>query len=237
MKLIRFLLLVLVPFSFAAQVNMVIDQNLDWYKPYTKEAQEYLILNDKVSSYTSKIQVEMSIVKRNHFEFGLGINYKRINHQVKNKINYFVIFDGTTKYSPADIISKSHSIGLNFYEKYNLINREKYNGQMGINSTFYVFEIYNSEYKFQISDAGLNPYFEGSFHPFNNNEVLFPLSSIDLSIFYINRWQLKDNFSLGARISLGTNLYSDWDQFKKYAWVGLGLEMGFGKVKTSKVNP
>lgn len=220
-----------------AQVNVLFEQNLDWYKPYTKEAQEYLILNEKVSSYTSKIQLEMPIVQRNHFEFGLGINYKRINHQVKNKINYFVIFDGTTKYSPADIISKSHSIGLNFYEKYNLINREKYCGQIGINSTFYVFEIYNSEYKFQISDAGLNPYFEGSFHPFNNNEVLFPLSSIDLSIFYINRWQLKDNFSLGARVSLGTNLYSDWDQFKKYAWLGLGLEMGFGKVKALKVNP
>jgi hypothetical protein len=215
--------------SGAAQVNVLFEQNLDWYKPYTKEAQEYLILNEKVSSYTAKIQLEMPIVKRNHTEFGLGINYKRINHQVKNKINYFVIFDGSTKYSPVDVISKSHSIGLNFYEKYNLINREKYFGQIGINSTFYVFEIYNSEYKFQISDAGLNPYFEGSFHPFNNNEILFPLSSIDLSIFYVNRWQLKDNYSLGARISLGTNLYSDWDQFKKYAWLGLGLEMGFGR--------
>jgi hypothetical protein len=73
------------------------------------------------------------------------------------------------------------------------------------------------------------------FHPFNNNEVLFPLSSIDLSIFYSNRWQLKDNFSLGARVSLGTNLYSDWDQFKKYAWLGLGLELGFGKVKGKEV--
>lgn len=68
-----------------AQVNVLFEQNLDWYKPYTKEAQEYLILNEKVSSYTSKIQLEMPIVKRSHFEFGLGINYKRINHQVKNK--------------------------------------------------------------------------------------------------------------------------------------------------------
>jgi hypothetical protein len=39
------------------------------------------------------------------------------------------------------------------------------------------------------------------------------------------------------KVYVGTNLYSDWDQFKKYAWVGLGLEMGFGKVKASKVNP
>jgi hypothetical protein len=234
MRLIRFLLIVLVPFNYAAQVNMVIDQNLDWFKPYTKEAQEYLILNEKVISYTSKIQLEMPIVKRNHYEFGIGINYKRINHLVKNKINYFIIFDGSIKYSPVDLLSKSHSLGLNFYEKYNLISSKKYLGQIGINSTIYWLEIYKSEYKFQISDAGLNPYFEGSFRPFNPSEFLFPLSSVDLSIFYINRWQLKDNFSLGARISLGTNLYSDWDQFKKYAWLGLGLEMGFGKVKGKK---
>jgi len=229
MKLFGWFFIVFVPFISATQVNVLIEQNMDWYKPYTRQAQEYLILNEKVSSYTSKIQIELPIVKKNLFEFGLGLNYKRISHLVKNKINYFVIFDGSTKYSPVDVMSKSHSLGLNFYEKYNLVKKGSYLGQIGVNSTIYVLEIYKSEYRFQISDAGLNPYFEGSFRPFNPSEFLFPLSSIDLSIFYNNRWQLKDNFSLGARISLGTNLYSDWDQFKKYAWLGLGLEMGFGK--------
>jgi hypothetical protein len=34
---------------------------------------------------------------------------------------------------------------------------------------------------------------------------------------------------LAARVSVGTNLYSEWDQFRKYVWMGVGLEMGFGK--------
>jgi hypothetical protein len=72
---------------------------------------------------------------------------------------------------------------------------------------------------------------------YNNAEIGFFPSSLTTDIFYRYLWIVSDKFNLGTRISLGTNLYSDWDQFKKYAWLGLGLELGFGKVKASKVKP
>ena len=60
----------------------------------------------------------------------------------------------------------------------------------------------------------------------------FFLSGVNISAYYRQVFQLHENFSLAARISLGTNLYSDWDQYKKYAWLGLGLEMGFRYVES-----
>ena len=42
----------------------------------------------------------------------------------------------------------------------------------------------------------------------------------------------NENFDFVLRASLGTNLYSDWDQFKSYAWLGLGIELGFGNGKS-----
>jgi len=150
---------------------------------------------------------------------------------VKNKILYYSIWNNTY-FAPTDLKSISHSVGLTPNFNYLLLSKGGYDGVIGVYTTAYLFEIFNAKYVIKSIPIGFDV---PSIDPYNAREVLFPLSSIDLSIFYINRWQLKDNFSLGARISLGTNLYSDWDQFKKYAWLGLGLEMGFGKVKKDKV--
>ena len=38
-------------------------------------------------------------------------------------------------------------------------------------------------------------------------------------------------FSVGAKFLFGTNLKSDWDEFKKYSWLGFGIELGFGTRK------
>lgn len=231
MKLI--LIFVVFPFFGCSQINIFFDQNLDWYKPYTDEAQEYMEINSSVKSSTFKSGLDLNLYVKGKFSMVLGITYKNINHIVSDKfLNYEI--GGITYYAPTDMHSQSHSIGVAPNFNYLLLKKNKYSGILGTNTTIYLFEIFNANY---IVKSKPDDFQVPSIYPYNSREFLFPLSSIDLSIFYINRWQLKDNFSLGARVSLGTNLYSDWDQFKKYAWLGLGLEMGFGKVKALKVNP
>lgn len=218
------------PFLSFCQLNIFFDKNLDLYKPYTTEAQEYLEINSGVKSSTFESGLDLNLYVKGKLNMALGITYKNIIHVVNNRILDYEI-DGITYDAPTDLVSKSHSIGLtpNFY--YSLLNYGKYKGILGINTTVFLFEIFNAKYVVKSKPADIHI---PSIYPYNSREVLFPLSSIDLSIFYINRWQLKDNFSIGARISLGTNLYSDWDQFKKYAWLGVGIELGFGKVKEEK---
>lgn len=54
------------------------------------------------------------------------------------------------------------------------------------------------------------------------------------SVFYRQSFHWSDYFTFSGRISVGTNVYSDWDQYKRYVWIGLGLEAGFGKKKCTK---
>jgi hypothetical protein len=104
--------------------------------------------------------------------------------------------------------------------------KKKQNGTLGLGTEIFLFE--NYEAHFYNKQGEREDY---DYQPFNQYETVLGLASINLSTYYRHTFQLHENFSLAARISLGTNLYSDWDQFKKYAWFGVGLEMGFGKVK------
>jgi hypothetical protein len=67
---------------------------------------------------------------------------------------------------------------------------------------------------------------------YQKRKYLFP--ELNVSLDYNIMLLLKKGFSLGATVQIGTNLYSDWDQFKKYAWLGVGLELGIGRSKKGK---
>jgi hypothetical protein len=58
------------------------------------------------------------------------------------------------------------------------------------------------------------------------------LVNVNFSIYTEYQFLINDRFSLGSKLSFGTNLYSDWDQFRKYVWMGVGLELGFGKPRS-----
>ena len=139
-------------------------------------------------------------------------------------------------YSNFDLDIKSHSLGFYFDYSKPLFEKSKTSGFVGSNSSVFVYENTRGRYidkenMLQSIDQEYVQFVPSNENSFLNTKKGFFISTVNVSVYYRQTFQFADNFSLAARISLGTNLYSDWDQFKKYAWLGVGLEMGFGKVK------
>lgn len=124
-----------------------------------------------------------------------------------------------------------------------MFSKSKQLGKIGLSSAIHLYEYANARFENEFNTVNTEssnpdaweavysypgaPYNTSPFSYFSH----FYLASVDLSVFYRHILQVSPKLNLAARISLGTNLYSDWDQFKKYAWLGVGLEMGFGQVK------
>jgi hypothetical protein len=226
-----------------SQIQNRLEYFIDVYKPYTEEAQDYLQINNQISSSTFAYNIEWDFLKKSRFSVQMGFGYKFIRHIVLDKLtsvkytHYYSPTNFYIGYFPAtsDLVSVSHSLSLNMGLQKRIFITSKGNHTIGTSLKFYFFEWYNSKY---ITDrrAIKEDYGYELLEPtvYNNAEIGFFPSSLTTDIFYRYLWIVSDKFNLGTRISLGTNLYSDWDQFKKYAWVGLGLEMGFGKVKGKK---
>jgi hypothetical protein len=252
MKKTFLLLYLIVNISVFSQNNRVVlgyHNNTDIFK----SNHDYLSLDNSTirsaKSNTFQFDVSTYLLKKNRISIYLGLSYKRIFYTAENRIqdwNFSVkyvsvgqvmYYDVHYKFDdPADLISKSNSFGLGTDNNLLLFEKQKISGLVGLNYRIYFLEYFNSYYFSNdpiISDSN-NVYFEN--RPQTNIgpiKKIF-LSSINITAYYRQVFQLHENFSLAARVSLGTNLYSDWDQFKKYAWLGLGLEMGFVKVKGKK---
>lgn len=221
-------------FQCYGQLHFNFQHNVDLYKPYTPEAQEYMQLNDKVKSSTNQFQLTYTWLKKEKFSFSSGIGYKYIHHIVKDKILYIKHYTAsggqvtstTYKYNPADLKSTSHSFSVVSDFQYPIVFKNRYKGKIGVNSDVFLLEWFNAEYVFENELVYGD---DDSNYPIHRYSSSFFLSAVNLSFYYLNCWQLSEKFSLGARFSLGTNIYSDWDQFKRYVWLGVGLELGFGK--------
>ena len=193
----------------------------------------------KINSRSAYINV--LCLNKGAFRFRLGASYKNTSLYVpdllKHLTYYWHVYSGgqtfddtiyATLQDPADLSCKSHQIALNLEGEYVFKSKGKLKSSVGISSEIYLFEFFKSEY---ISNDRFNAGNTG------NEVLLLPLvqdtprnfffSAANLNLFYKYTWLQSSGFSLAAKVNLGTNLYSDWDQFKKYAWLGLGLEVGF----------
>lgn len=244
-----FLCVVFFPILMYGQLSVSYQFNLDIYKPYTQLAQEYKKLNSSLESRTQTAFASYPVLKRGKNTLGLGVNYKRIDHIVKNRVLYVPLYyaSGSTHSfignypRRADLKSHSNYLGLHFFYKRNLFEKGIYQGSFGAVTELYLVEFFKSEYYFyemgDHSDAPFPNEYESylPLEPLNGEERnLLKPSLSTLSFYYLNTFQLANKFSLGMRVSVGTNLYSKWDQFSRYAWVGLGLEFGFGKHEERK---
>lgn len=214
-------------------------KNIDFYKPYTVLAQEYLSENsNSVTSSTYNWNMTFSHIKLKKAVFNFGISFQYIQHVVSDKLLYYGWWNTVYQedyyayeYYPRDLTSRSYCVGLTSDYNRLIFKKGKMNMSYGVSMELYLFEFFDSDYHFERSIDGQGLIF----YPINSGELrIFKPSYLNTSVFYLHTWQLAPAFSLGARISMGTNLYSDWDQFKRYAWVGVGLEMGFGKGKEEK---
>ena len=234
--------------------NGIVDKNIVLENLMEKYGYDY-----KVENFTFDFSLKVISRKKNCFL--MGLSYKKIQSKIIDRIthwNYTTYHFGTGLYTyytinqvyqdPADLISNYHNFGLNNEFIYKLKNHKNFQNDIGIKSEIYLFEFFNSH--FYTKDIALknseNPTYSSSMDyslinssskPFTkyyeNKNQLF-LSLVNLSLFYRLSYCVNEKFSLATKISLGTNLYSDWDQFKKYAWLGVGLEMGFGKKKVKE---
>lgn len=233
-----FILLFCLSVSFynLAQIKIGGNYNVDIYKPYTPEAQSYIKINDKVDSRTINGFINFKVLTREKMTLWVGISYKHINHEVQDKIKryyYYSYGNGTTVLMPVDktldLKSESHSFGLMNEFSYSLASKEKLSHEIGITNEIYLLEFFKSFYYYDNSDEQFNDY-RVTLLPMNSKlSSPFFFSSANLAGFYRFTYHPTSLVTTSVKVSFGTNLYSNWDQFQKYAWVGLGLEIGLSE--------
>ena len=217
-----------------------------------------LLLNPKLNIYEKKygnkievknfaLNLKLKVLKHKKCDYKIGFSFKKQKLVEQNRIkNYNVItssynsdqplpsFEYDTIYmnfkDQADLEMLSYNLGfsneLNFY--FNSL--KKYSHSFGLFNEIYFIEYYKTKYVTSDYENYFSNYFKYYKLPTLNesNYTKFFLASLNLSTFYRFTYKASEKFSLATKISIGTNLYSDWDQFKKYAWLGVGLELGFG---------
>jgi len=213
------------PLLFAQQESALrigYTYNLDVYKPYTKTAHESIKEYHNVKSSTQNASLIYQFpIGRSNWYLGTGIVYKKITHTIDN---YFTYSNINSMHVPTDVTSVSNSFGLSMEASKQVLSRNKINGQLGFQTKWYIVEYYTSTFK---TTASLQfPEFYEKLHPLvSTKDKAFILSSVNLSAFYRLNVVNKEFLAVSGKISLGTNLYSDWDQFKRYVWIGLGAEI------------
>ena len=229
--------------SFNAQnfttIKIGYERNLDLIK-FTETAQLFADQGKSdVRSSTQKLDLfYTSPLFKSNWNGAVGVTYKLIKHTVSNYFNYSPTEDYGNgvqyTFSKATVESISKSIGIKAELNRTVHTSRLFVGNVGINTDWYLFEFYTSRFVGSSVSSGAieNP----SLPSLSKN---FFLSSCNLSAFYRCEWlSPKSNLNVALKISVGTNLYSDWDQFKRYAWVGVGAEIGLrGHKKEAVVLP
>jgi len=241
---VNYPLLFVVVFSFnsvkaqnMSTIKIGYERNLDLIK-FTETAKSFTSQGQSdVRSSTQKMEAFYTCpLFKSDWNGGIGIAYKKIKHTVSNYFNYSASVDDGSGvdyiHSKAALESVSKSIGLKAELNRTVHSSRRFLGNVGINTEWYLLEFYSS--KFVGSSQSYGNILPSPYIIYKN----FFLSSSNLSAFY--RCELmapKSNLSIALKVSLGTNLYSDWDQFKRYVWVGVGAEIGIhGHKKEQKNN-
>ncbi|MES2556818.1 MAG: hypothetical protein V4604_11750 [Bacteroidota bacterium] len=221
-------------------IHIGLQANLDIYEPYSEFGKEFNDKYNNVSSSTFGAYAFYNKALNAKNTIGFGFCSKYITHKITDKFNYQMYIsnppsgspDTMVFYDPVNLYSRSFSIGTHL--EYNRVVHSKKNvtGLVGIATQFYFLEFFNAHYN--ESTVGLQ----------NRDPLLsdtprnFFFSSANVSASYALEFNTKKSISLRLKASLGTNLYSDWDQFSKYVWIGLGGELGipFRNTKPEPVN-
>lgn len=202
--------------------------------------------------YKSKYNVlstdlSFRLYKKKKHSFYLGFSYQYIRQVVEGYLDSvsnppsYVVFS-----PPLDAVFVSHSLGVKLTADFKLYEKNTFSYHLGASSEIYIWEFFKFKgFKPQnyflasssLYDVNLfRPFGYSKFHKANDLTYLYhyTLPSINLSIENRFSFNLSNKMILTAKVSLGTNLYAKWVQFKKYIWLGTGLELSFGKKKTKK---
>lgn len=238
-----FILSIKISFSQRNYLNVGYQHNIDLWVPYGN-GKPYQDTSNAITSNSWGLYILGEIISKQDWGINIGIVYRKLNYKIKDRIyswNYPIYESPNltpvdtiqiTYNDPADLIANSKSIGGIIEGYYNLLVKEKLKISTGISTEIFFYENYYSTY--QSSDFSK---YNTDKHPQPANPPLTKwfLSSINSSIYFRSTWYFSSHFNIGGKISIGTNIYADWEQFKRYIWVGVGVEMGFGGSKRKEM--
>ena len=150
---------------------------------------------------------------------------------------------------PVDLICNSYDIGLVTNYNFSIYSGKKFTGTIGGQLEIYVIQLNTSKYNTDSNKSKNSDSYSDiskTYEAFNKNgtqihnemEIILTkphrFTTVNSSIYYKHTWERNEKSNVSLKLSLGTNIYSCWKQFSKYAWLGLGLEVGIGKTKSQK---
>jgi len=221
-----------------------INTNVNIYAPYTSKLNP-IKSPYNIKSNTSEVNLEFQNFKRKRISIYTGLSYKFIAHKIKDAVDSIVYLETLGGNIPGylesyvyedkpDLKSFSHSLGLSLEIKYALKTKERYSMSLGLRPTIYFLEWFKAKYVSSDVDSSPNisypdnPDYVGPTPPVTKLPRNFFLSSINSQLIYrITLLPKTGRTTLTGKVSLGANIFSDWSQFKRYAWLGVGLELGF----------
>lgn len=239
------LIFVLIALSLAncyfAQVENIVrigyQKNSEIFDPYAPNMENYLQSGQNVESSSWSIYAQYAVFNRKRWSLLAGITFKKTNFIAEDRITNSIYYNNGNMVNyiykdPIDYVSKSNSFGISAEFNYNLFANKIIRGQIGINSELYFLESFRATYV--TTDTKYNPYQAIPIPEVGTIPKMFIYSASNISFFYRTSLNISPKISPAFKLSIGTNLHSDWNQFSRYAWLGLGLEVGFGQFKKDK---
>lgn len=250
MRVLGFIFLFISHFLFSQKQNRIQLDYLHHFSMYHQPnfgTQQFIENGGNYSSNSYEFGINMVAYHQEKFSATVGLRFGLNQLILDNYVDAYYFYDKTYTFeNKASVDSYSLLGGLQLGVRYQLMSKTTSLGFVGLNSTVHFYDKFRFRYlsddfeklRQQQSLTGFNPseYQEilrtNKYKP--NGNPRYQLSIINMQFYYGYNFISSTHFSVAGKVSIGTNLHSDWDQFKKYVWIGAGLEVGLFQIKNKK---
>lgn len=209
--------------------------------PFFSNPSELETSNLQFNSYSLNGYWDYLIMNKQDFNLYGGVDFKSLHSKLIDEIDSIRYRKSTGTYStlvyedPLDLVSRSFLVGINIKPEFIVYSSNRMKWRVGAEFCAYLFENFKATYKTSDNVSGSSLNFDGQGDviplPLVSNLRAVGLSELNACITVGADFFPKGNLQCTLKGIVGTNIYSDWNQFKRYAWVGLGFEIGFGRTK------
>lgn len=229
--------------SFGQQANLLrleYQYHQNAWLPYSEQGAIYQDSTGAISSNSWGVNLQTQFLTKKKWGLSAGLAYRKLNYRIEDRIHrwnysYSTFSQGQTavfyvdRYfdDPADLVATSNSWGLIGEGYVNVFETKNLKGSVGGSVDVYLLEFYEAFYS--STDFSPNDRPESKPYAADGPNRKWFLSSSGASVFFRTTWYFSERINVGAKIGIATNLYADWEQFKKYSWLSAGLEIGFGR--------
>jgi hypothetical protein len=223
--------------TFGYQPSVILKQ------VYNPILTQFLKENSKTAqSKNTQFYIDRAIKLTEKHTIGFGLNVQlrelRLNKYMDSLEKYCNCpqpeINNTLEYRPVDNVSTIPSTGLNINYEYTFKQMKKIDFRFGGIFTQYFVNNPNENSKLTLPEKKQDYNKTISSYKYINGPTSVLLNgnySANLQVYGKLAFKLHAKHSFALRLSLGTSLYSNWNNFSKYLWLGTGLEYSFGKFK------